>query len=100
MVCYDITCGESFANVERWLEDVGKFAAPGVARLLVGTKADLAEESRAVPTESGQQLADRHRMLGFLETSAKDNHNVDSAFAALAQELKARYVSSSPSVDR
>lgn len=36
IICYDITCRESFMNVRSWLEDCLKFAAPHVVKILVG----------------------------------------------------------------
>lgn len=38
IICYDISCRESFINVRRWLEDVSKFAAPNVVKMLIGEK--------------------------------------------------------------
>lgn len=65
------------------------------AGLDAGTKRDL-EGERAVAVEEGETLSEAERMLGFLETSSKENHNVDSAFIALAKELKARYSQGQP----
>ncbi|KAL3079725.1 hypothetical protein niasHS_014007 [Heterodera schachtii] len=44
ILCYDLTCPESFMSLQRWIDDVSKFAVPNVAKILVGTKADLVEE--------------------------------------------------------
>ncbi|VDP03528.1 unnamed protein product [Soboliphyme baturini] len=89
IVCYDITCRDSFINVRRWLDDVAKFAAPNVVKLLVATKTDL-EAERVVSAAEGEELA-KSEQMGFYETSAKENLNVDVAFSNLATELKSRY---------
>ena len=39
----------------RWIDDVSKFAAPNVIKLLIGTKCDL-EEQRAVNAEDAELL--------------------------------------------
>lgn len=39
----------------RWIDDVSKFAAPNVIKLLIGTKCDL-EEQRAVSAEDAELL--------------------------------------------
>ncbi|XP_003379377.1 GTP-binding protein Ypt2 [Trichinella spiralis] len=86
IICYDVTCRKSFKNVRRWLDDVLKFAAPNVVKLLVATKIDL-ENDRLVSTEEGEALAQAEQM-NFIETSAKENLNVDQAFENLAKDLK------------
>jgi len=42
-----------------------------------------------VSFEEGQELADHYRVR-FLETSAKDSRNVESAFTTMTKEIKAR----------
>uniref|UniRef100_A0A914UL22 Ras-related protein Rab-43 n=1 Tax=Plectus sambesii TaxID=2011161 RepID=A0A914UL22_9BILA len=92
ILCYDMTCRESFLNVRRWLDDVAKFAAPNVVKVLIATKSDC-ESERLVQPEEGEQLAQQQQMTVFLETSSKSNVNVDNAFMQLACELKAQYQS-------
>lgn len=53
--------------------------------ILVGNKADL-EHRREVSTESGQAFAREHGLL-FLETSAKNNTNVEQAFLTTATNI-------------
>ena len=64
-------------------------ATPDVCRLLVGNKTDLSEK-RAVSTEEGKALANQFG-IAFLETSARDNSNVDEMFnqMAIAMQKKA-----------
>uniref|UniRef100_A0A914YT50 Ras-related protein Rab-43 n=1 Tax=Panagrolaimus superbus TaxID=310955 RepID=A0A914YT50_9BILA len=93
ILCYDITCRQSFESLIRWMDDVSKFAVPNVAKVLIATKADLAD-SRAVEQEEGDQLARSHNMA-FMEVSSKNNYNVDNVFLELASQLKSQYDSGS-----
>ncbi len=56
--------------------------------ILVGNKCDRTEH-RVVTTAEGQQLADEFGIL-FVETSAKDDVNVESAFVRLAAQIHQR----------
>jgi len=88
ILVYDITDKQSFRDIDNWLTEVEKHAHENVNKLLVGNKCDL-EQNRQVSYEEGKAYADQ---LGikFLETSAKNSVNVESAFFAMANEIKAR----------
>lgn len=55
---YDVTVGESFHNVKKWLGEIDRYAGGVVNRLLVGNKCDL-EENRAVPYETAKVISRR-----------------------------------------
>lgn len=82
---FDVTSEESFEHVEEWLSEVNRHASENTIKLLVGNKADLLDE-RAVSTEKAQKFADSLH-ISFLETSAKNATNVETAFLTMAQEL-------------
>lgn len=52
--------------------------------LIAGNKLD--REDREIPTEVGEQFAQRHNMY-YLETSAKEAENVERLFIQIAAEL-------------
>merc|ERR1712187_578978 len=88
IIVYDITDVESFNNVRQWLFEIDRFASENVNKLLVGNKCDLVSK-RIVEYESAKQFADSLD-IPFLETSAKNSHNVEQAFLTMAAQIKTR----------
>ena len=98
VVVYDIGCANSFSNVPYWLGEVREYAEEGVHCLLVGNKSDLPDkkdkqgkcakrgEVREVTTESGRQFAYENAMP-FVESTARDWHNINELFVQLAKTL-------------
>lgn len=66
-------------------------------RWCLATKCDL-EKDRMVQQEEGEALAAQQHM-SFVETSSKDNVNIDRAFTKLAVELKCRHESGGSNLD-
>jgi len=92
IVVYDVTEASSFNNVKTWLNEIDRFATEGVNKLLVGNKCDLVSK-KAVDYDTAKQFADSMG-LTFLETSAKNSHNVEQAFLTMAGQIKQRVGSS------
>jgi len=84
MIVFDITNRETFDNVSVWMQDVKKFAATSAPMLLVGNKADCGDR-REVAAADAKALAES---LGceYVETSAKANDAVDTAFEHLVDK--------------
>lgn len=74
IVVYDVTSGDSFANVKRWLHEIDHNCEI-VNKVLVGNKND-APNLKVVLTEDAQRFANQMGIQLF-ETSAKDNINVE-----------------------
>jgi len=87
VVVYDVTDRESFSRVRMWMQEIAKYAGPYTQKLLVGNKVDLVSK-RVVATDEGQMMADELE-VHFLETSALNSHNVESAFDMLLQDMVA-----------
>jgi Ras-related protein Rab-2A len=78
IIVYDITDKSSFDKIEDWIRDVRNLAPPDCLLVLFGNKLDL-DAQRAIRTEQGQDLAERHGLY-FFETSAATGQNVSHAF--------------------
>ena len=85
VIVYDITKEDTFKSVEKWVQDVRNNTSREICIMLVGNKCDLRKE-RAVTTEMGKLFA-RNNELSFLEASALDSTNVESAFSSILSEI-------------
>lgn len=78
LLVYDIAKHLTYENVERWLRELRDHADQNIVIMLVGNKSDL-RHLRAVPTEEAKAFA-QPNSLSFIETSALDSSNVETAF--------------------
>lgn len=85
MLVYDITKRQTFDHVARWLEELRGHADNNIVIMLIGNKCDLGN-LRAVPTEDAKEFAQREGLF-FLETSALEAVNVESAFLTVLTEI-------------
>ncbi|KAK9282813.1 hypothetical protein L1049_011035 [Liquidambar formosana] len=85
MLVYDITKRQSFDHVAKWLEELRGHADKNIVIMLVGNKSDLGT-LRAVPTEDAKEFAQRENLV-FMETSALEATNVETAFLTVLTEI-------------
>ncbi|KAK8505052.1 hypothetical protein V6N13_140047 [Hibiscus sabdariffa] len=85
MLVYDITKRQSFDNVAKWLEELRGHADKNIVVMLVGNKSDLGS-LRAVPMEDAKEFAQQEGLF-FMETSALEDTNVESAFVTVVTEI-------------
>ena len=85
LLVYDIAKHLTYENVERWLKELRDHADSNIVIMLVGNKSDL-KHLRAVPTEEAKTFAEKNG-LSFIETSALDSTNVESAFQNILTEI-------------
>ncbi|KAI5062211.1 hypothetical protein GOP47_0023234 [Adiantum capillus-veneris] len=85
MLVYDITKRQTFDHIARWLEELRSHADNNIVIMLIGNKTDLGT-LRAVPTEDAKEFAEKEGLF-FLETSALEATNVDSAFHTVLTEI-------------
>ena len=83
LLMYDITNRESFYNIrDVWYQKVYDCTDDSTQCILIGNKCDL-ESERKVESSKAREFADSLK-IPFIETSAKDNINVEFAFMTLA----------------
>lgn len=85
LLVYDVTRNVTFQNVERWLKELRDHTDANIVIMLVGNKADL-RHLRAVSTEDAQAFAERESNF-FMETSALESLNVESAFTEVLTQI-------------
>ncbi|KAJ0977374.1 hypothetical protein J5N97_012848 [Dioscorea zingiberensis] len=85
LLIYDVTRHVTFENVERWLRELRDHTDPNIVVMLVGNKSDL-RHLVAVSTEDGKAFAEKESLY-FMETSALESTNVESAFAEVLTEI-------------
>ncbi|CAA7027180.1 unnamed protein product [Microthlaspi erraticum] len=85
MLVYDVTRHQTFEHIPRWLEELRGHADKNIVIILVGNKSDL-EDQRAVSTEDAKEFAEKEGLF-FLETSALNAVNVESAFSTVLTQI-------------
>jgi Ras-related protein Rab-35 len=85
IVVYDVTSGESFVNVKRWLQEIDQ-NCDTVNRILVGNKNDALPDKKVVKTEDAQKFAEQIG-VPLYETSAKENLNVEEVFYEITKQV-------------
>jgi Ras-related protein Rab-1A len=85
LLLYDITNVNSFKSLSNWLIDIEKNSSKNVKKILIGNKCDL-NDLRKIPISKGKEFADTYDMK-FIETSAKNNVNINECFNILGKEL-------------
>ncbi len=84
-IVFDLTNDESFANIDKWIEEVNKYVTGPHAIVLIGAKAD-AVNKRLVSRSKINEYAEKHG-LKYIETSAKTGEGVNQAFLELCKSL-------------
>lgn len=85
LLTYDCTDEGSFSSIRNWTQQIKLHASAQVAKVLIGNKCDRPD--RKITREQGEALA-RELEMPFFEASAKNNINVQEAFAHIAKDIK------------
>eukprot|EP01114_Cavostelium_apophysatum_P020329 TRINITY_DN6787_c0_g1_i1.p1 TRINITY_DN6787_c0_g1~~TRINITY_DN6787_c0_g1_i1.p1 ORF type:complete len:1084 (-),score=265.41 TRINITY_DN6787_c0_g1_i1:21-3155(-) len=80
LIVFDLTSRESFHGAKRWLDEVAQHTEKHCERILIGNKSDL--EHREISRAEAIAFATQEK-LNYIETSAKDNVNVNAAIRYL-----------------
>jgi len=85
LLVYDIAKHATYVHVTRWLKELRDHADSNIVIMLVGNKSDL-KHLRAVPTDEAKSFSTENG-LSFIETSALDASNVESAFQTILTDV-------------
>lgn len=86
MLIYDVSKAESFLHITKWVNNISKNSPTNVKLILIGNKCDIEDNMRVIERERGTMLAQELNMP-FLETSAKLDLNVGTAFELLTTAI-------------
>ena len=85
ILVYDITQKKTFNNIKHWYDNIKKnIDIDKVAIILVGNKSDLPD--RQVKKENYEKFSEQYN-LEVIETSCKDNKNIEETFNALIEKM-------------
>jgi Ras-related protein Rab-8A len=86
LLVYDITVKKTFDNVSNWMDQIIQVNdGQHVCKILIGNKCDMVTERKVTEAE-GKKLAEEYK-IPFMETSAKDNINVQEAFLHITKDV-------------
>lgn len=86
---FDITRYSSVKDIDDWLSIFEYFVSEKERKIpiiMVGGKSDL-EEKRSVQIEEAIELANKYKLLGYIECSSKTGDNVEEIFESIAKKM-------------
>ena len=86
MIVYSITEKSTFDDLNEILESLHKIRDNDVIWILLGNKCDLKDE-RQVSVEEANQLVEKYHGICLMETSAKNDINVEDSFVLLIKKM-------------
>ncbi|KAH0793029.1 small g-protein ras2 [Histomonas meleagridis] len=86
IVVYAINCRPTFENAEYYCRNIIKNRGNQIPIVICGNKCDL-EEERKISQFEGKRLAKKYG-AEFIETSAKDDINIEAAFSILVRMMR------------
>ncbi len=89
VIMFDLTNFDSFVDINKWIEERNKYCSSSVLTFFVGTKADLKKQI-VVTQDIIDNLCTQHNSI-YIETSAKDNINVNQVFETICIKLLSLY---------
>ncbi len=69
------------------MKQISQHNAEDISKIIVGNKIDCSAEDRQVSKKEGEELAAKYG-IKHMETSAKENLNINDLFNTLAQQMK------------
>merc|ERR1719270_1682182 len=97
MLVYDVSDSSSFTNITKWMRSIQKDGGFDGQIMILGNKCDK-EDSRVISYGRGEVVAKAHRAT-FLETSAKQNINIEESFITISKLILEKIQSDSAESD-
>ena len=83
-IVYDISDESSFNHLLYWYNYIKDAADEDIIIYLIGNKSDLIyEEGRTVKKKDAMEFANKYKLHGYAECSAKNNENIQETFKKL-----------------
>jgi len=80
-IVYDISDESSFNHLLYWYNYIKDAADEDIIIYLIGNKSDLIyEEGRSVKKKDAMEFANKYKLHGYAECSAKNNENIQETF--------------------
>ena len=89
-VVFDLTDRASWDNLDKWIKGFKEEVSEGFPFLLIGNKSDLTHERQVTETMVRVWREDYPEIIGYVESSAKSNENVEQIFESLIHEALRR----------
>ena len=88
ILVYDVSNRQSYEYLQNWKKEIEENCKENTIVMLIGNKSDLVEDKK-VSEEDGKKFAEDNDFF-FLETSAKENENVQESFNLLIDKSAER----------
>jgi len=87
LLIFDLTRGQTFLEIQKWLQEFRKFAGDDKPVVLIGNKVDLIEDiGEVTPRDKARKFAEEEGSI-YIETSAMSGENVEDAFIELTKRM-------------
>jgi Ras-related protein Rab-1A len=85
IVVFDLSDIKSFININNWMNERDKFCVANTSTIIVGTKSDI-KKSELITYEMISEICIKYK-ASYIETSSKNNFNIDEAFILLCKKI-------------
>ena len=85
MLVYDVCDSSSFINIKKWMRSIQKDEGFNGQIMILGNKCDR-KDSRVISKGRGEVIANEYGVR-YMETSAKENINIDESFIAISKMI-------------
>ena len=87
-VVFDLSRKSTFANVEDWIKELYS-QNPNVQVMIIGNKSDVKKQ---ITDDEIEALITKFDSISYVETSAKNKHNIDIMFHNMASKLHCKKI--------